>query len=219
MNVPRSVSNWIWCPIIITVLALVALRYEWPISASAPVLITILVIGLTMSVSGARRKELELSLLKLRQIAGYFNRRFMGDSSLSIFAIIDSLFRVDNPQLWDWARACDMSRRVFNTWCKSFLDRVESDVQSGRLETYLHTYLNELWLMNGHYYEFTEQFYEVAEKVKLPQETIAQYNRFVMEYNAFAQEFRDNISHFKKITRTEIEPPSVRFARELALVE
>ena len=219
MNVPRSVSNWIWCPIIITVLALVALRYEWPISASAPVLITILVIGLTMSVSGARRKELELSLLKLRQIAGYFNRRFMGDSSLSIFAIIDSLFRIDNPQLWDWARACDMSRRVFNTWCKSFLDRVESDVQSGRLETYLHTYLNELWLMNGHYYEFTEQFYEVAEKVKLPQETIAQYNRFVMEYNAFAQEFRDNISHFKKITRTEIEPPSVRFARELALVE
>ncbi len=219
MNVPRSVSNWIWCPIVITVLALVALRYEWPISASAPVLITILVIGLTLSISGARRKELELSLLKLRQIAGYFNRRFMGDSSLSIFAIIDSLFRVDNPQLWDWARACDMSRRVFNTWCKSFLDRVESDVQSGRLETYLHTYLNELWLMNGHYYEFTEQFYEVAEKVKLPQETIDQYNRFVMEYNAFAQEFRDNISHFKKITRTEIEPPSVRFAKELALVE
>ena len=219
MNVPRSVSNWIWCPIVITVLALVALRYEWPISASAPVLITILAIGLTLSISGARRKELELSLLKLRQIAGYFNRRFMGDSSLSIFAIIDSLFRVDNPQLWDWARACDMSRRVFNTWCKSFLDRVESDVQSGRLETYLHTYLNELWLMNGHYYEFTEQFYEVAEKVKLPQETIDQYNRFVMEYNAFAQEFRDNISHFKKITRTEIEPPSVRFAKELALVE
>jgi len=219
MNVPRSVSNWIWCPIVITVLALVALRYEWPISASAPALITILVIGLTLSVSGARRKELELSLLKLRQIAGYFSRRFMGDSSLSIFAIIDSLFRVDSPQLWDWARACDMSQRVFNTWCKSFLDRVESDVQSGRLETYLHTYLNELWLMNNHYYEFIEQFYEVAEKVKLPQETIDQYNRFVMEYNAFAQEFRNNISHFKKIIRTEVEPPSVRFAKELVLVE
>lgn len=219
MNVPRSVSNWIWCPIVITVLALVALRYDWPISASAPALITILVIGLTLSVSGARRKELELSLLKLRQIAGYFSRRFMGDSSLSIFAIIDSLFRVDSPQLWDWARACDMSQRVFNTWCKSFLDRVESDVQSGRLETYLHTYLNELWLMNNHYYEFIEQFYEVAEKVKLPQETIDQYNRFVMEYNAFAQEFRNNISHFKKIIRTEVEPPSVRFAKELVLVE
>ena len=219
MNVPRSVSNWIWCPIVITVLALVALRYDWPISASAPALITILVIGLTLSVSGARRKELELSLLKLRQIAGYFSRRFMGDSSLSIFAIIDSLFRVDSPQLWDWARACDMSQRVFNTWCKSFLDRVESDIQSGRLETYLHTYLNELWLMNNHYYEFIEQFYEVAEKVKLPQETIDQYNRFVMEYNAFAQEFRNNISHFKKIIRTEVEPPSVRFAKELVLVE
>jgi len=219
VNVPRSVSNWIWCPIVITVLALVALRYDWPISASVPVLITTLVIGLTLSVSGAKRKELELSLLKLRQIAGYFNRRFMGDSSLSIFAIIDSLFKVDNPQLWDWARACDMSRRIFNTWCKSFLDRVESDVRSGRLETYLHTYLNELWLMNSHYYEFTEQFYEVAEKVKLPQEIIDQYNRFVMEYNAFVQEFRDNISRFKKITRTEVEPPSVRFAKELVLVE
>jgi len=219
MNVPKSITNWIWCPIIITVLALVALRYDWPISAVAPVLITLLVIGLTLSISGARKKELELSLLKLRQIAGYFSRRFMGESSLSIFAIIDSLFRVDNPRLWDWARACDMSRRIFNTWCKSFQDRVESDVRSGQLETYLHTYLNELWLMNNHYNEFTEQFYEIAEKVVLPRETTEQYNRFVMEYNAFAQEFRDNISHLKKITRTEIEPPSVRFAKELPLAE
>ena len=218
MYIPSSVRNLIWCPILITVLAIVAIGFGWPFWATVPVLIAILVIGLTLSISGARRKELETYLLKLRQSVGYFNRRFMGDSSLSIFIIIDSLFRVDNPKLWDWARACDMSRKVFNTWCNSFLDRLESDVLSGRLETYIHTYLNEMWLLNNHYYEFIEQFYEIAQSVELPRETLEQYNRFVMEYNAFVQEFRENVSHFKKEIRTEIEPPSMRFAREIALV-
>jgi hypothetical protein len=216
MHIPKGVTNWIWFPILIAVLALLAIGFKWPFWATAPVLIAILVIGLTLSISGARKKELETSLLKLRQSVGYFNRRFMGDSSLSIFAIIDSLFRVDEPKLWDWARACDMSRRVFNTWCTSFLERLESDVLSGRLETYIHTYINEMWLLNNHYYEFIEQFYEIAETIEMPKETIDQYNRFVMEYNAFAQEFRNNISNFKKTLKTEIEPPSIRFAKELA---
>ena len=215
MNVSGTMGRWVWAPIVITVLALISSIYEWPISASAPILVTILVIGLVMAVTGARKKELEFSLLRLRQIAGYFNRRFMGESSLSIFAIIDSLFNIDNPKLWDWARACDMSKRIFNPWSNSFISRIESDVRSGRLEAYLHTYLNELWLVNNHYYEFIEQFYEVAEKVEIPQETIDHYNRLVVEYNAFAQEVRDNISQFKRVTRTEIEPPSVRFAQEL----
>jgi len=215
MSVSETIKMWIWCPVVITVVAIISLIYEWPISASAPTLVTVLVIGLVISVTGVRRKELEFSLLRLRQIAGYFNRRFMGDSSLSIFAIIDTLFNIDNPKLWDWARACDMSKRVFNTWCNSFIGRIESDVRSGRLEDYLYTYLNELWLVNNHYYEFVEQFYEVAEKVEIPPETIDQYNRLVMEYNAFAQEFRETISGFKRVTRTEIEPPSVRFAQEL----
>ena len=70
--------------------------------------------------------------------------------------------------------------------------------------------------MNNHYYEFIEQFYDIAGKVEIPQETKDQYNRMVMEYNAFTQEFRDTISELRKITRTEIEPPSVRFAQELA---
>ena len=148
-------------------------------------------------------------------MAGYFNRRFMGESSLSIFAIIDTLFTIDNPKLWDWARACDMAKRLFNTWCDSFINRIETDVRSGRPQAYLYTYLNELWLVNNHYYEFIEQFYEVAGTVEIPKESRDQYNRLVMEYNAFAQEFRDTISELKKITRTEIEPPSVRFAQEL----
>jgi hypothetical protein len=212
-------AGWLWWPITITVVALVGSVYEWPIEALAPVLVAVLVSGLLTAVTGTRRQRLELSLSRLRQMAGYFNRRFMGDSSLSIFAIIDTLFTIDNPKLWDWARACDMAKRLFNTWCDSFINRIESDVRSGRPQAYLYTYLNELWLVNNHYYEFIEQFYEVAGTVEVPKETKDQYNRLVMEYNAFTQDFRDTISELKKVTRTEIEPPSVRFAQELTVAK
>jgi hypothetical protein len=212
----RTIVSWGWCPILITALAVVGYIYEWPIAALAPVLIIILVIGLVMAVTGAREEELEHSSQKLRQLAGYFNRRFMGNSSLSIFAIIASLFNIDNPKLWDWARACDMSQRVFNTWSSSFVARVESDTRTRRFDVYLRTYLNELWLISSHYHEFVVQFYEIAEKVEIPRETVDQYNRFVMEYNAFIQDFRDSISELKKVARTEIEPPSVKFAQELS---
>ena len=215
MHILKTIVNWGWCPILITVLAVVGCIYEWPIRAVAPILIIILVIGFVVAVTGAREKELERVSLQLRQLAGYFNRRFAGNSSLSIFTIIDSLFNIDNPKLWDWARACDMSRRIFNTWCDSFMERVESDIRTRRFDVYLRTYLNELWQANNHYYDFVDQFYEIAEKVEIPQETVAQYNKFVMEYNAFVQDFRDSISELKKIARTEIEPPSVKFAKEL----
>ena len=112
-----------------------------------------------------------------------------------------------------------MSQRVFNTWSSSFISRVESDARARRFDVYLRTYLNELWLMSSHYYEFVEQFYEVAEKVELPRETVDQYNRFVVEYNAFVQNFRDSISELKKFARTEIEPPSIKFAQELSGVK
>ena len=211
----RTVISLGWSPLLITALTVVGYRYEWPIEILAPILIIILVIGLVTAATGAREKELEKLSQKLRQLAGYFNRRFMGNSSLSIFAIIQSLFNVDNPKLWDWARACDMSQRVFNTWSSSFVSRVESDVRTRSFKTYLRTYLNELWLINSHYHEFVEQFYEVAENIELPQETVDQYNRFVVEYNAFAQNFRESISELKKFARTEIEPPSVKMARQL----
>jgi len=219
MHVLRAVISRGWCPILITALAVVGFIFEWEIWIVAPILVVILVIGLVMVVRGARERELKLSFLRLWHLAGYFTRRFMGNSSLSIFAIIDSLFNIDNPKLWDWARACDVSQRIFNSWCNSFISRVESDIGNGRFDVSLPIYLNELWLVNSHYSEFVEQFYELAEKFEIPQETIDLYNRFVMEYNAFVQDFRDNISELKKVAETAIEPPSVKFAKELSVVK
>ena len=219
MHILRTIISWGWCPILITALAVVGCIFEWEIWAVAPVLIVILVIGLVTAVVKAREKQLELSSQRLRQLARYFNRRFTGNSSLSIFAIIDSLFNIDNPELWNWARACDMVQRVFNNWSDSFVDRTESDIGTRRFNIYLRTYLDELWLLNTHYYEFIEQFYELAQKVEIPKETIDQYNRLVVEYNAFAQDFRDNISGLKKVAKTEIEPPSVKFANVLSVVK
>ena len=211
----RVIVSWGWSPTLITALAVVGYIYEWPIEVLAPVLAIILVIGLVMVTTGAQEKEIEHSASRLKQLVGYFNRRFAGNSSLSIFVIIDSLFKVDNPKVWDWARACDMSQRIFNTWCDSFVSRVESDVRTRRFGLYLRTYLNELWLINNYYYEFVEQFYEIAERVEIPQETKGQYNKFVVEYNAFVQNFQDSLSELKKGARTQIEPPSVKLAREL----
>ena len=215
MYILRTLVSWGWCPILIVVLAVVGCIFEWGIWAVAPALIIVLVIGLVIAAVKAREKQLELSSQKLKQLARYFNRRFTGNSSLSIFTIIDSLFNIDNPELWNWARACDMVQRIFDNWCDSFTDRAESDIGTRRFNIYLRTYLDELWLMNTHYYEFIEQFYEVAQSVEIPKETIDQYNRLVVEYNAFAQDFRDNISGLKKVAKTEIEPPSVKFAKEL----
>ncbi len=215
----RTVISLGWSPLLITTLSVVGYLYEWPIELLAPILIIILVIGLVTAATGASEKDLEKLSQKLRQLAGYFNRRFMGNSPLSIFAIIESLFNVDNPKLRDWVRACDMSQRIFHAWGDGFISRVESDIRTRSFKAYLRTYLNELWLINSHYHEFVEQFYEVAEKFELPQETIDQYNRFVVEYNAFAQNFRESISELKKFARTEIEPPSVKMARELSGVK
>ena len=92
---------------------------------------------------------------------------------------------------------------------------MESDIKTRRFTVYLHTYLTELWLINNHYHEFTEQFYEIATKIEMPRETVDQYNRFVVEYNAFAQHFRDAISELRRVARTEIEAPSVKLAKEL----
>ncbi len=212
----KNIVSQGWYPLLITVLASVGYLYEWPVEALIPILVIILVIGLATTVISAREKEMERASLKIRELAGYFNRRFTGDSSLSIFAIIASLFKVDDPKLWQWARACDMAQRIFNTWCDSFTSRLESDARTGRLPSHLRLYLNELWLISSHYYEFVEQFYEVAEKIELPPETSEQYNKFVTEYNAFAQDFRDSISKLRKVAKTQIEPPSIQFARELA---
>ncbi len=219
MSILRTIVKWGWSPILITAVALVGYVYEWPIWALAAILVIILIAGLVVAVTGAEEKGLEHASLRLRQLAGHFNRRFMGDSSLSIFVVIRGLFSIDNVKVWAWARECEMSLRIFNTWCDSFSNRLESDIRTGRFNEYLHTYLNELWLINSHYYEFIEQFCEVAENAEIPRETIDLYNRFVMEYNAFVQDFRDNISELRKVAKTEIEPPSVKFAKEVPVVK
>jgi hypothetical protein len=211
----RTLLTWGWSPILITALAIVGVIYEWETWQLVTILSIILVIGLISASVMSSERSLETLSMRLRQLAGHFTRRFTGTSSLSIFTIIDTLFNVDDPQLWDWARACDMSARVFSTWCDSFGDRLESDSRTGRFRIYLRSYSNELWLLNNHYYEFVEKFFEIAEKVEIPPTTKDQYNRFAVEYNSFVQSFRDSIAELKKAGATEIEPPSIKMAREL----
>ncbi len=215
----KTILYWSWLPVVITALAVTGLIKQWPVWGVVPPLIIILVFGLVVGIGNVREQGLELSSQKLRQLAGYFTRRFTGKSSLSIFTIIDGLFSMENPEVWNWARACEMSQRVFNAWCDSFIDRIESDLRTKNFHLYLRTYLNELWLINNHHYEFVEQFFEVAGRFEIPREAVAQYNRFILEYNAFVQDFRGNIAEFKKITRTKIDPPTVKLAKELPLVK
>ena len=215
----RTLISWGWSPILITALAIVGYIGKWPIEALAPVLVIILVIGLVVGATGTKEKQFERLSLRLKELAGHFNRRFTGDSSLSIFVVIRTLLTSDNAKVWAWARECEVAQRIFNTWCSSFVSRLESDIRSRRFGAYLRTSLNELWLVNSHYYEFVEQFCEVAEKVEIPRETIDLYNRFALEYNAFVQDFRDNISELRGFARTEIEPPSVNFAKELPVAK
>ncbi len=207
-----------WPLIVITGLAIAGVYFEWPVEALISMLGVVLVIGLVIYGVGAREKELERNSQKLKELSGYFVRRFMADSSISIFVTIDTLFKTDNPKLWDWARACDMSARVFNAWVNGLVTRLESDNKTDRFSIYLRNYTNELWMINNLYYEYIDQFCEVAEKIEVPEETVHQYRQFAVEYNTFVTQFREFISELKKIARTEIEPPSIKTARELKAV-
>lgn len=204
-----------WYPALITAIAVVGLILSWSINIVVPILVVILFAGLIAAIIIARKNELELQSMKLTQHSAYFHRRFMGNSSLSIFSVIDSLYSLENPKIWDWARACSMSQRIFNTWSDSFITRVESDLRSRRYTIFLHTHLNELWSINNHYFEFVEQFCEIVDKYEVPQESIDQYNRFVAEYNVFVKNFQDTISELRSIARTQIEAPSVKLAQEI----
>lgn len=215
----RTIVVWGWSPILITTVAIVGTLYEWSLQVLIPVLGVILTIGLIGAVLRGSERRLEVLAMKLRQSARYFSRRFVSTSSLSIFAIIDTLFNLEDPQLWDWARSCDMSARIFNTWCDSFIDRIENDSRTGRFRSYLQVYLNELWLLTNHYYEFVEQFYEIAEKIDIPPTTRDQYNRFVVEYNSFVQNFRETVAELRRVAGTEIEPPSIKLAKELGVIK
>ncbi len=216
MKTLKTIIIWGWSPVLITALALLGYYYQWEIWLVATTLGITLVVGLLVVILSASERQLEQISMRLKQQAGYFSRRFTGTSSLSIFAIIDTLFNMDDPQLWDWARSCDMCARLLDTWFDSFIHRIESDTRTGRFSIYLRVYLNELWILNNHYYEFVEQFYEIAEKIDLPPATRDHYNRFAMEYNTFVQNFRGAIGELRSIAGTEIEPPSVKMANELS---
>jgi len=205
-----------WPLIVITALAITGILLQWPFEAIAAIMGVILIVGLAIIAVSAREKEVERNSQKLKELTGYFVRRFMVDSAQSIFVIIDTLFKADNPKLWEWARACDMSARVFNAWVNGLLTRLESDNKTGRFSIYLRAYTNELWIINNLYYEYIEQFCEVVEKIEVPEETKEQYGKFVVEYNTFVTQFRELISDMRKVARTEIEPPSIKTAREVA---
>jgi len=213
----RSILSRGWYPALITAVAVISLIFYdvIPYTAVVPSLIVILCIGLVVAIINARKNELELQSVRLMQLSSYFHRRFMGNSSLSIFAVIDTLYSMEKPEVWDWARACGMSQRIFDSWSDNFINRVETDLRNRRYTVFLQTHLNELWAMNNHYYEFIEQFCEIADKFQISQETVAQYNRFVTEYNAFTENFRETITELKTIARTQIEAPSVKVAPEL----
>lgn len=215
MHILRPMVTWGWCPILITAVAIIGHANEWPMWVLATAMVIILIIGLMVAITRAGEREVERASMRLKQLAGYFTRRFTGDSALSIFVVIRSLLTSDNARVWGWARECEVAQRVFNTWCDGFIDRVESDLRTRRFGVYLRTYQSELWQINNHYFEFIEQFYEVAQSVEIPQETKDQYNRLVVEYNAFIQNFRENAAELRRVARTEIEPPSVKLAKEL----
>lgn len=217
MSVFKKIISNGWFPILITGLAIAGFVLEWPIAVLIPGLVVILAIGLMLIAVDTKEKEMQLTILRFKELAGYFNRRFAGNSSLSIFSIIDGLYSVESTKLWDWARACDMAQRIFVTWCSGFVGRIETDIRVRGFNFYLRTYLNELWLINSHYNEFIEQFCEIARKMELPTETLEQYNRFTMEYNAFIRDFRDTVGELRKTAKTEIEPASVKFAEELSV--
>ena len=78
-----------WSAILIAIVAIVGYYYEWPIEILALALFVILIVGLAVAATGGRERELERASHRLKELAGYFSRRFAGNSSLSIFVIIN----------------------------------------------------------------------------------------------------------------------------------
>ncbi len=211
----RNIVNRGWLPVLIAAVAVVGIVYGISINIVVPVMAGLLCIGLAVLIINTRKNQLELQSVKLTQLAEYFNRRFMGNASFTIFSAIEGLFGIENPTIWEWARSCDVSKRIFDSWSDSFASRVTSDLRARRFTNFLQTHLNELWAINNHYYEFVEQFHEVALKYEVPPNVIEDYRRFAVEYNGFVENFRDAITGLKQAARTHLEAPGVKLAPEL----
>jgi len=207
-----------WFAALLTAVAVLGLIFYDNVSytITVPVLIVLLCIGGVMMAINARQAQVERQSLRLSQLAGHFSRRFMGNSTVSVFALIDTLFGLENEQVWEWARGAEMTRRVFDSWAEHFAERVEADLRGRRFTSFLQTHINELWAINNYYYEFIEQFSEIAQRYEVPRETVERYHKFAEEYNLFVENFRDAINELKTIARTQLEAPSVKTARELA---
>jgi len=219
MNAIKAVFTRGWAAMLIAALAIAGYLLSWPMEAFIASIASVLIIFIAFAAIGARERMLDEAAESLKELSGYFYRRFMGESSLSIFAIINSLFRMENSKLWEWARSCDNAQRVFNTWCDSFGTRQEMDHRTRRYSAYLRVSAKELWLMVNMYQEYVEQFVEVANHMELAPEILDQYQRFGMEYNTFVTQFRDLIAGLRKVTRIEIEPPSIKLAPEVSRVK
>ncbi len=215
MHAIKAVFTKGWAAMLIAALAIAGFLLEWPMEAFIAGIASVLIIFMALSAVTAREKMLDESAESLKELSGYFYHRFMGESSLSIFAIINSLFKTDNTRLWEWARSCDNAQRVFNTWCDSFNTRLETDHRTRRFSAYLRISTKELWLMVKMYQEYIQQFAEVANHIELPVETIEQYKRFCVEYNTFVGQFRDLLAGLRRVARIEIEPPSIKMAPDI----
>lgn len=215
MNAVKTIITRGWAAILIAALAMTGYFLEWPVEAFIASIASVLIIFIALLAVGAREKMLDDSAESLKELSGYFYRRFMGESSLSIFAIINSLFRTENTKLWEWASSCDNAQRVFNTWCGSFNTRMETDHRTRRYGAYLRVSTNELWMMVNMYHEYVEQFAEIANRMEVPVETLEQYQKFVVEYNTFVTQFRELLASLRRIARIEIEPPSIKLAPDV----
>ncbi|MDD4635433.1 MAG: hypothetical protein WC231_06155 [Dehalococcoidales bacterium] len=219
MNAIKAVITRGWAAILIAALAMAGYFLDWPIEAFIASIASVLIIFIALLAVGAREKMLDESAESLKELSGYFYRRFMGESSLSIFAIINSLYRTDNTKLWEWARSCDNAQRVFNTWCDSFNTRQETDHRTRRYSAYLRVSAKELWIMVNMYQEYIEQFAEIANRMDVPIESLEQYQKFGVEYNTFVHQFRDLIAALRRVARIEIEPPSIKLAPEISRIK
>lgn len=215
MNAIKAVFTRGWAAMLIAALAISGFLLEWPMEAFIAGIASVLIIYLAFLAVAAREKMLDDSAESLKELSGYFYHRFLGESSLSIFAIINTLFNTDNTKLWEWARSCDNAQRVFNTWCDSFNTRLETDRRTRRFSAYLRISAKELWLIVNMYQEYIQQFAEVANHLELPVETTEQYGRFCVEYNTFAGQFRELLAGLRRVARIEIEPPSIKTAPEI----
>lgn len=210
-----GILRWSWPTILITAVAICGYMFDWPFAMLVSVLGVLLIGGLISTSINLRDNEIRSFSRRIRGLASYFERRFMNNSPLSIFALTSGLFEASDHRLREWARVCGASGQIFDTWCDNFLTRMEADAHTGHLVTYLRHNVSELWSMVCHYHEFVAQFHDIGKRAGIPDDTLDAYNEFVVEYNTFIREFQGFLSELRKKGYSEIEPPSLKMADEL----